>query len=378
MTASEDLKLERQRTRAERRRDATRSFLLFVMVPTLLTALYLLIIAPPEYTSTSSFTIRGAQQSQPQDILGLAGIAAPTQASTDAQIVADYIRSTAMVQALRAKGGFNEAYSRFSLDPAAQISPRAPIETATSFWRSKVKVKSELNTGSTTFSVRAYRPADALRLAQGVLAATETTVNSLSTRPMGNLQQVNLDEVERTKGELETVQRRLAEFQGSTAVVPTAAPMTQALQLVGGIDTQLAALRAEHATMLQTFQPNAPQVQAVTSKIAALEAERARAVERALSAPGENLANTEVEARALLLDYEFAQRAYHTSVAALESSRRDTRADAKYVVAYVPPEAPQKSNYWPRLVNVLAVFIAAALLWGVGALSYSVLKEHLR
>jgi capsular polysaccharide transport system permease protein len=328
MTASEDTKLERQRVRAERRRDMTRSFLVFVLAPTLLTALYLLIIAPPEYTSTTSFTIRGAQQSQPQDILGLAGIAAPTEASRDAQIVADYIVSTAMVQALRAKGGFNEAYSRFSLDPAAQINPRAPIETATDFWRSKVKVKADVTSGSTTFSVRAYRPADALRLAQGVLAATEATVNSLSNRPMGNLQQVNLDEVERTRAEFETVKQRLAEFQGSTAVVPTSAPVAQALNLVGGIDTQLAALRAEQATMLQTFQPNAPQVQAQAGKIAALEAERARAVQQALSAPGETLANTEVEARALLLDYEFSQRAYHTAVGAREGSRRDSRAHA--------------------------------------------------
>lgn len=377
MTASEDLKLERQRTRAERRRDMVRSFLLFVLVPTALSLIYLLVIAPPEYTASASFTVRGAKQAPP-DLLGLAGIAAPTDTSTDARIVSDYIRSTAMVQALRQKAGFNEAYSRFSLDPAAQIGSHAAIETATNFWRHKVKVTTEINSGATTFSVRAYRPADALRLAQGVLAATEQTVNSLSTRPMGNLQQVNLDEVARAKAEFETVKQRLTEFQSSTAVIPSAAPVTAALTLVGGIDTQLAALRTEHATMLQTFQPDSPQAKAVESKIAALEAERARAVGRALAAPGETLANSEVEARALLLDYEFAQRNYHTAVSALETSRRDSRTDTKYVVAYVPPEAPEKSNYFPRLVNVLAVFFAASLLWAVGALSFSVLKEHLR
>ncbi len=377
MTASEDLKLERQRTKAERRRDMTRSFLLFVLVPTALTALYLLVIAPPEYTASASFTVRGASQQAP-DLLGLAGIAAPTETSTDARIVADYIRSTAMVQALRRNAGFNEAYSRFSLDPAAQVGANAAIESATSFWRHKVKVTSDINSGATSFSVRAYRPQDALRLARGVLASTEQTVNAMATRPMGNLQQVNLDEVTRAKADLSAVQERLAQFQATTAVIPTQAPVTQALGLVGGIDTQLAALRAEHAAMLQTFQPNSPQAQAVQGKIAALEAERARAVGRALSAPGENLANSEIEARALLVDYEFAQRTYHAAVASLESARRDSRADTKYVVAYVPPEVPQKSNYWPRLVNVLAVFFAASLLWGVGALSYSVLKEHLR
>jgi capsular polysaccharide transport system permease protein len=377
MTTADDIKLDRVQARNSRRRDMVRSFLLFVLVPTALTALYLLIIAPPEYTAGASFTVRGAQQAAP-DLLGLAGISAPTETSTDARIVSDYIRSTAMVQALRRTGGFNESYSRFSLDPAAQIGSRAAIESATRFWRSKVKVAYDLNSGATTFTVRAYRPQDALRLARGVLAATEQTVNAMSRRPMTNLQQVNLDEVNRTKTDLDDVKVRLAQFQGSTAVVPTGAPVTQALNLVGGLDSQLAQLRAEHAAMLQTFQPNSPQAIAIQSKINALETERQRAVERALSAPGEGLANTEVEARAILLDYEFAQRAYHTAVSSLESSRRDSRTDEKYVVAYVPPELPQNSNYWPRLVNVIAVFFAASLLWGVGALSYSVLKEHLR
>ena len=377
MTASEELRLQRAHARAERRRGLVRSGALFVLTPTVLTALYLLIIAPPEYTAGASFTIRGATQAPP-DILGAVGLAAPTETSTDARIVADYIRSSAMVMALRQTSGFNEAYSRFSLDPAAQISPRAAIESATRFWRSKVKVANDLNTGATSFEVRAYRPQDALRLATGVLNATERTVNSLSTEPMGNLRQVNLEEVERTRREFDAVKLRLAEFQGENAVVPTGAPVQAALSVVGGLDAQIAQLRAEHAAMLQTFQPTSPQAQAVASKIAALEAERQRNVERALSAPGTGLATTEVEARALLLDYEFAQRAYHTAVASLESSRRESRTDEKYVVAYVPPVLPQKSNYFPRLWNVVAVFFAASLLWGVGALSYSVLKEHLR
>ena len=121
------------------------------------------------------------------------------------------------------------------------------------------------------------------------LNATETTVNSLSRRPMGNLQQVNLDEVSRTRAELTEVQGRLAGFQGANAVVPTAAPVTAALGLVGGLDSQIAQLRAEYASMLQTFQPSSAQAQAVQGKINALETERQRAVERALSAPGEGL-----------------------------------------------------------------------------------------
>ena len=43
---------------------------------------------------------------------------------------------------------------------------------------------------------------------------------------------------------------------------------------------------------------------------------------------------------------------------------------------FVPPRAPETSNYWPRFANVIAVAIAAALLMAIGSLGYSIVKDH--
>ena len=85
------------------------------------------------------------------------------------------------------------------------------------------------------------------------------------------------------------------------------------MALVGSLDSQLAQKRTELATMSQTYQPDAPQLTGLRREIAALEAERARAVQRAMSTPGEQASGHQIEAQAVLMDYEFAQQGYMTA-----------------------------------------------------------------
>ena len=80
---------------------------------------------------------------------------------------------------------------------------------------------------------------------------------------------------------------------------------------------------------------------------------------------------------AVLMDYEIAQQAYVAALQAAESVRRQSINDRKYVVAYIPPREPEQSNWWSRLGNVFAVLIGSALLWGVGALIYSIIRDHM-
>jgi capsular polysaccharide transport system permease protein len=348
-----------------------------ILGPTLLTAVYLAVIAPAQYTSTTAFAIRGAEVRGP-DMLGAVGILAPTATSTDARIVSDYIRSPAMVETLRKQYGFNETYSRFSLDPFSRLSPKAPIENATEFWRRKVRVTYDHAAGSTTVTVQSSRPEDSLRLTRGVLAASEALVNSMSDRALGDLAMASAEDLKRKKAELDEAKRRLASFQARNAVVPASAPAQQAIGVVGAIDAQLAAKRVEAATAEQTFQPLSPQIVALRRQIDALEAERARAVARATSGVGESAASGEVEARTVLMDYEFAQKSYRVAQEAVEAARRQGTTERKYVVSYVPPQLPERSNYFSRFSTVLAVFFACALLWGVGALTWSVVKDHVQ
>jgi len=282
------------------------------------------------------------------------------------------------VEGLRERYAFNEAYARFSLDPLSILPPGADRERATRFWRDKVRVRHDPASQSAHVEVSAYTPEDSLRLSQGVLTLSEELVNRMSDRAMTDLIEAAEREIERKREEYEAARDRLAEYQGQRfSGVDVATPAQQAMALVGSLDSQLAQKRTELATMSQTYQPDAPQLTGLRREIAALEAERARAVQRAMSTPGEQASGRQIEAQAVLMDYEFAQQAYTTALQAAESVRRQSINDRKYVVAYVPPREPEQSNWWRRLGNVFAVLIGSALLWGVGALIYSIIRDHM-
>ncbi|MFN3536471.1 MAG: hypothetical protein ACK4Y4_03395 [Brevundimonas sp.] len=354
-----------------------RSAILLILGPTILYALYLLLLAPAQYQTTTSFAVRGAEAA-PLDALGALGISAPTSNTLDMKIVEEYIRSDAMVENLRERYGYNEAYSRFSLDPLSILSPSANRERATRFWRNKVRVRHDPASQSLHVEVGAYTPEESLRLSQGVLTLSEELVNRMSDRAMTDLIAAAEREIERKREEYEAARDRLAEYQGQRfSGVDVATPAQQAMALVGSLDSQLAQKRTELATMSQTYQPDAPQLTGLRREIGALEAERARAVQRAMSTPGEQASGRQIEAQAVLMDYEFAQQAYTTALQAAESVRRQSINDRKYVVAYVPPREPEQSNWWRRLGNVFAVLIGSALLWGVGALIYSIIRDHM-
>ena len=366
-------------SRTQRRRTLlARSAVILILGPTILYALYLILLAPAQFRTTTAFAVRGAE-SAPMDTLGVLGISAPSSNTLDARIVEEYIRSHAMVEGLRERFGFNEAYSRFSLDPMFSFLPAgADRERATRFWRSKVRVRHDPASQSTIVEIGAYTPEDSLRLSQGVLTLSEELVNEMSDRAMTDLAEAADREIERKREDFQAARDRLAEYQGRRfSGVDVSTPAQQAMALVGSLDSQLAAKRTELATMSQTYQPDAPQLAGLRREIAALEAERARAIQGAMSTPGEQASGRQIEAQAVLMDYEFAQQAYTAALQAAESVRRQSINDRKYVVAYVPPREPEQSNWWSRLGNVLAVLIGSALIWGVGALIYSIIRDHM-
>lgn len=373
-----DVPVTAGRDQAARRRTwLARSAIAFILGPAVLYALYLILLAPAQFQTTTAFAVRGAEAA-PMDALGALGISAPSSNTLDARIVEEYIRSDAMVEDLRARYGFNEAYSRFTLDPFSFLPSNADREDATRFWRGKVRVMHDPASQSATVQVSAFTPEDSLRLSQGVLTLSEELVNRLSDRAMEDLITAAEREIERKRQEYEAARDRLAEYQGQRfSGVDVSTPAQQAMALVGNIDGQLAQKRTELATMSQTYQPDAPQLTGLRREIAALEAERARAVQRAMSTPGEQATGRQIEAQAVLLDYEVAQQAYVAALQAAESVRRQAVNDRKYVVAYVPPREPEQSNWWRRLGNVFAVLIGAALLWGIGALIYSIIRDHM-
>jgi capsular polysaccharide transport system permease protein len=362
--------------RGEARQRVFRLMAFAVLGPTLASAVYFAVIAPPEYKATAEYTIRGRLQPAPQLLAGL-GLAGAQNTFNDAYAVIDYLQSAKTIDLLRAKYRFNESYSRFTLDPTAYLSPKTPMEWVTRFWTRKFKGEYDANNNTTTITVAAYTPQDALRLAQGVLQAGTNVVDVLNAEVQkGSLVQA-MQQVAKAKADYDESKRQLSELEGKVNALTYTIPTQEAEAEVTSIDSSLAQLNVNLGTASALYKPSAPQTKAIQSQIATLQAARARAMAKAKAAPGQAAAAHDVMIAAAQNDLQFAEKTYLTAQANLVAAQPENQ-DKDFVVVFMPPRLPEQSDYWERFLYVIAVFVASTVFFGIAGLSYSVIKDHIQ
>ena len=331
---------------------------------------------PPEYQTNTTFSIRGAQPASTGLLAGL-GIATPAGTTTDPRLVVNYLISPAAIADLKARYGFNQAFSHFSLDPFAYLSPNSSIEWTTWFWNNHMKATYDTTSNDVNVQVNAYSPQESLRLTQGVLASAKSVEDVLNKEVQQGSLNLAIAQVASTKKDYDAATKAITALQGNVNTLTISTEASQAVALVGQIDTQLATLKVSQAAVQAAFNPNAPQAKSVESQIASLESQRAAEIAKAKAAPGASQAEHDVAVQAALLDYQFAQKNYFAAESALVAAQPQNQ-NQSFVVPYIPPVMPEASDYWKRFLNVVAVALASGLLLGAGSLSYSVIKDHLQ
>jgi capsular polysaccharide transport system permease protein len=371
----EDRALRETRRRNERLR-RLRVVGIGMLVPALIALVYYAFIAREQYVANVRFTIQGLSPAPP-DLLANIGLPAASGRTNDGHIIVDFIGSPQMVRALRRDYGFDKAYSAFTFDPAGYIPPNSSIELASAFWSSQATAGYDPTSNVVAVTVHAFTADDALRLAQGVMAETEKLVNSLNLRVRNEATRVAERELDAKKADYDAARQRITQLRASRSLTLDAETQQQ-VGLLGGFESQLAALRVDRAAAQATFQPGSPQMRAMDEKIAALEAQRSQLMTELTRGPGTGEASRDITAQTALLDYEFAQKAYYAAVQALQGTISTRDNERRYLVAYIPPTRPEQSNYWERFSNVIAVAFGALIVMGVGALTYSIVKDHMQ
>ncbi len=352
-------------------------FLLCVILPTLLAAVYFLLIASPRYVSEARFIVRQAGQTQP-DALGLTlqgvGLSA-TQ--TDAFAVHDYMRSRDAVAELDRSLDL----SRVLGPPGADIFSRWPRP-----WESRsreglhkgyqrfVTVGYDATTGISILRVEAYQPEDARRLAEALLTGGEDLINRLNARSVADA----VTQAERSRDEarerLSESQRRLVAFRNRERFIDPSMVAAEGAGLIGELSATLAGLRAERS-QLAAEAPQSPQLPSLDNRIAAYE--RQISAERSkLAGAATSLVPAVSAYEDLVRERELADRQLSEATAALLAAERDARRQALYLQRVVSPGLADEATLPRRWLSILIVLIGSLLLYGVGWLVWSGLREH--
>lgn len=352
-------------------------FLLVVVLPTLVTAIYYLVFATPRYVSEARFIVRAASQEQPSALgVALQGVGLSASA-TDSFAVHEYIRSRDALAALEPKIDVARMLAPAGVDVLSRHPRPWEGETKESLYKGLqrfVTVGYETSTGISTLRVETFRAGDSQKLAGALLDSGEALVNKLNERSSASA----VIDAERTKLEAETrlrdIQARLTAFRNREGMVDPTLSATENSALIGELLAGIATLEAERS-QLAAQAPNSPQLPILDGRLAAFR--RQLAEERAKIAGGAgSLATKFSEYETLAAERTLAERAMAAASTALDTARLDARRQKLYLERIVSPSVADKATEPNRFRAILMVLISTLLIYGIGWLVWAGLREH--
>jgi len=352
--------------------------LVVVVIPTLIAAIYFLLIASPRYVSQAQFIVRAPGQGQQPSALGVAlqGVGL-SSTQTDAFAVHEYVKSRDSLRELRTRH-----------DVAAMLGARGAdmFSRYPRFWESRsdeglynglqrfVVVGYDSTTGISTLRVEAFTARDANALAEGLLQGGEGLVNRLNERSSRDTLAYAVAAQLRAEETVAASQQAIAAFRNREQFLDPELSAREGTELIGKLRATVAELQAER-TQLAADAPASPQLPALNGRIAAYEAQIAS--ERSKLTGGAGALAPQIGAyERLVLDRELADRQLSQATAAVVAAQQDSIRQKLYLERVVSPSLPDEPQEPKRWLALLSVFATTLLIYGIGSLVWAGVREH--
>jgi capsular polysaccharide transport system permease protein len=357
------------------------SFALAVLLPTVLVGLYYLFFASDQYRSEMRFAIRGTERSTLEN-LGLAAIPGASSQAPDAYIVIDYIHSKQVLKDIQQKLGIDmrQYFAKPEIDFWYRIDPTSPLDEFIDYWRWMIDASFNSTTSITTFEISAFTAEDAQQIADAVLSVSDELVNMLSAKAREQLIKNAEVEVKRTEDRLASARKVVESFRNKIQAADPSAIAESDQKLLSEMEGALIELKTRRSVLLETVDATAPSVRVIDREInartAELELKRGSIGSGTSASPGTSLSSQLSEYNALMLEQEFAEKAYTTALASLETSQAEARRQERYFAIVVEPSTPEIALHPLGVLNTLVAFASLCLLWLIGYLVVQSIRDH--
>ena len=362
------------------------SILACIALPTVLAGLYYFLFAADQYVSEARFAVR-SNEGQSADVLGMISGMPRATVVSDSYIVADYVRSAEMVEELERRIPFRQIYARPEADFLTRLDAEASREDMVDYWGRRVDVGYDSTKNTIAVKVRAFSPQDSERIVSEIVQITRELINNLSAQSRRDAVQFAAAEVARAelrvRGSRQDVLRFRTEYKNFDPSQTAAA----SLGIVATLEAELSQLNSQLASVSTYLNANAPTVAILRSKIRALEDEIGRKRNEFSTVEGGGgsdpanpdkgaLASVVSQYQELMLDQEFAEKAYAVALASLERARTEADRTQSDLAIYMNPSAAQSATYPNRLLNTFMVFVFAGVIWAIGSLGWLSVRDH--
>jgi capsular polysaccharide transport system permease protein len=354
-----------------------RLFLLTVILPTLISAIYFGLIASDVYISESRFVVRSPERQTTSPIGLLFKGTGFSRSQDDTYTIQDFILSRDALKVLDDKLGLGKAFTSPKIDVFSRFAGLDwddSFESLYRYYKKKVTIQLDSVSSISTLDVQAFTSEDAFRINQQLLEMSEALVNQLNERGRQDMIRFAADEVRNAEKKAKESALVLATYRNQKGVIDPEHQSTIQLQQIAKLQDELIATHAQ-LMQLQTFTMNNPQIPSLKHRVQNLKQEIDAETNR-VAGGDRSLANKAAEFQRLALEREFADKQLTSALASLEQARNEAQRKQLYLERIVQPSKPDKAMEPRRIRNILATLMLGLISWGVLTMLLAGVREH--
>lgn len=343
-----------------------RWFITFVVLPTMLAAIYYGFVASDIYISESRFVIKGPDQkrSQMSTLANLVQTTGLSGGQEQANEVLTFVRSR---DALRALEKTLDVRAKFS-SSRADILSRFPqpfsegsFESLFKYYSARVDARLDNETGTAIIKTEAFTPRDAYQINRRLIDLSEALVNRLNIRAQTKAIAEAQKQVDLATARAKTARVQLARYRNAQALIDPTQQAVGVIAISNSMIAERASLQAQ-LDLMQRMTPSNPSIPALRNRINAIAIQIASQDSRVVGA-GSGIASKVGGYENLLVEQEFATESLNAANTALVQARADAQRQHFYLERVVEPNIPDMPLLPKRLLNVVIFGAAATCLY---------------
>ena len=355
------------------------SFVLCVLLPPALTAIYLWGFAADQYHSRVGFAVRLEQQNSGLSFLsGLTGIS--NSSSSDTDILFEFIQSQKLVSEMDEEIDLRKIWSGPEHDPVFVLPQDANLETLVDYWNDMVYLSRGKGNGLLEVEVRAFSAEDALLVTSTLFRKSSEMINELSSIAREDSIRNALADLNEAKERLKVAREAVTRFRNVNQMVNPQIDIQTQAGLLGNLQSQQAAALIEIDLLRETTKTEDPRFIQAERRLAVIEtriaAERRKMGWGGTYSDQSGYADIVGEYERLSVEREFAERTYTTALASYDASLAEARRKSRYLAAYMQPTKAESSIYPQRLTYLAMVSLFLFLCWSIGSLAYYSVRDR--
>ncbi|MDN5567465.1 MAG: sugar transporter [Paracoccus sp. (in: a-proteobacteria)] len=353
------------------------SFLLFVVLPSFLSAFYLYTRAADQYASYVGFSVRSESAASPTDVLGgLGSLVGVTSSSTsDTDILYKFIQSRDLVERVDDKLDLRNIWSKAADDPIFSYRGGNALEDLVDEWERKVRIY--YDNGMIDLRVLAFDAADAQNIAKAILDEGGTLINELNDIAREDALRYARSELDRSQELLRTARQNVTEFRNRYQLVDPTADVQSQIGVVTSLQQQLAEQLVSLGMLRSNAQPDDPRISQTDLRVQVIR-EQIDAERQKFGSDSEDVALSEVvgQYEILAVDRQFAETSYTAALASYETARAEAVRQSRYLASYIRPTLAQEPEFPQRAKLLLIISGFLAVSWVIGSLIFYSLRDR--